>query len=577
MTNPHPATPTNIDIRAMADQVIAQLRMGRHADAIRLLETARDNERPVVQEALDRYVAVEARDVVGRLGRPGAVEAEILPVVERLQAATKAPRMPAHNRSPGEPNEFVGLTGAQSYDVYASIVEARGDQSARDALALDHHSVLLGLRRENPTMASGDGRGRAGTGVYDDRIVVLTRADDGERSVFIADRASTEPTAQYSHHAGSNGTRPLSGPGGREETRLLAPSPGYEGVTRPRKIEGEDVDGDSMRDLGRLAEGTVEMVVAEHPNPRSVGMSDAFRPSRTYLDSDRSAGMVQRDTNADGYFTAADPHGIQDLNPSFKIHSGSRNNTDSAGCQTIHPDDYRGFINAARINPGQTRWQYVLTATEDGLFRNVQIGTEPSQPAARPPVERVEPANRQGKHGPVTRSFRRPGPQPLPCSGDRWRWREGEPDRAWILVSRGGTCRAIDGPRPCEADAVERGADRVGTAGGAGPAGVVGQPACCRAAVIANDGRRLYRPCVSPSTSRWREALGVLPPQRRSVEPRLAAGTQPPGLRSRSSALCTASTTAIAMAIQADVSAPSSAWPDWRTLTATRAHSAAAA
>lgn len=56
MTNPHPVTPTDIDIRAAADRVIAQLQQGRHAEALRLLERERAEERPVVQEALDRYV-----------------------------------------------------------------------------------------------------------------------------------------------------------------------------------------------------------------------------------------------------------------------------------------------------------------------------------------------------------------------------------------------------------------------------------------------------------------------------------------------------------------------------------------
>ncbi|MGY1519035.1 hypothetical protein [Luteimonas sp. A482] len=392
MTNPHPVTPTDIDIRASADLVMAQVRQGEHAEAIRLLEVARTNERPVVQEAIDRYVAVGAGTEITRLGLLGTVTAENLSVIQRLQSATAAPRIPAHGRADGEPDEFVGLTRAQTYDVYASMAEVRGSQVARDALGIDNHSVLLGLRRENPTWASGDGRGRAGTGLYDDRIVVLTRAADGQRSVFVAGRATTDPTAQYSHHAGSNGRRAFSGPAGGEETRVLAPSLGYEAVTRPRRIEGEDVDGNTMRDLGRLAEGTVEMMTAEHRNPRAAGTSSAFRPSEEFIDSGQGTGMVQRDTNADGYFTAADPHGTQDLNSTFKIHSGSRHNTDSAGCQTIHPDDYRAFIDAAQSNPRQTRWQYVLTSTEGGLFHNVEVGGDAQRPAARPqtpaPVER---------------------------------------------------------------------------------------------------------------------------------------------------------------------------------------------
>jgi len=287
MTNPHPEAPTDIDIRASADLVIAHMRQGHHVAAIRILETARANERPVVQEALDRYVASGAGIEIDRVGAAGLLATEDLPVLRRLQSATAAPRLPAHGGTDGEADEFIGLTTAQTYDVYASIAEVRGEQAAKDALRLDHHSVLLGLRRENPTWASGDGLGRAGTGVYDDRIVVLTRSSEGQRSVFVAGRASTEPTAQYSHHAGSDGRRPFSGPGAGDETRVLAPSPGYEAVARPRKIEGEDVDGDTMRDLGRLAVGTVEMMIAEHRNPRSAGTSDAFRPSGEFIVSGR--------------------------------------------------------------------------------------------------------------------------------------------------------------------------------------------------------------------------------------------------------------------------------------------------
>ena len=408
MTNPFPANPTGIDIRASADRVIGHLRQGQYVEAIRVLEDTRSNQRLVVQEALDRYVASGAASEIDRLGSTGLLAIDDLPVLQRLQAATGAPRLPAHGRAPGEANEFVGLTNAQTYDVYASMAETRGTQAAKDALRLDRHSVLLGLRRENPIWASDDGLGRAGTGVYDDRIVVLMRVSDRERSVFVADRASTEPTAQYSHHAGSNGRRPFSGAGAGDEMRVLAASPGYEGVTRPRKIEGEDVNGDTMRDLGRLAEGTVEMSVARHSNPALARTNDAFRPSDAYLGSGQGIGGIQRDTNADGYFTSADEHGTQDLNSTFKIHSGSRWNTDSAGCQTIHPEDYQDFISAARLNPEQTRWQYVLTSTQGGLFHNVEVGRE-----AAPVETTLAPADRQDER----QSNGRPGEGPFEDPG----------------------------------------------------------------------------------------------------------------------------------------------------------------
>src|SRR5690606_15922351 len=207
-------------------------------------------------------------------------------------------------------------------------------------------------------------------------------------------RASTEPTAQYSHQAGSDGTRPF---GDRDfERRQIAPPAGYENVGW-RRIQGEDVNGDTMRDLGRLAEGTIEMQLARHNNPAAVRTDTAFRPSPEQLQPERIGDMVQRDTNGDGFFTAADPEGLQRLNATFKIHSGSRRNTDSAGCQTIHPDDYRAFINAAQSNPRQTRWQYVLTSTQGGLFHNVEVGREPA-PAAPPQAPRPAPAERPMDH-----------------------------------------------------------------------------------------------------------------------------------------------------------------------------------
>ena len=84
--------------------------------------------------------------------------------------------------------------------------------------------------------------------------------------------------------------------------------------------------------------------------------------------------MIQRDTNGDGYFNGDDANGVQDLNSSFKIHSGSRSNTDSAGCQTIHPDDYQEFINAVRTNTAQEFVTYVLVTVDNNRERVVQAG-----------------------------------------------------------------------------------------------------------------------------------------------------------------------------------------------------------
>lgn len=378
MTNPHSTTVTDIDIRAAADQVIAQMQQGRPLDALRLLESERQGERPVVQEALDRYVVAGLRGEMDELHRSGELQApEHISVLERLRQAALPPRMPEYNgRDGNEPNELVGLTAAQRFDVYASIVETRGTQAAVDALR-NEESVLLGLRKETSTLASMNGRELRGTGTYDDHIIVLRKQADGEHHVFIADRSNTEPTDQYDHHA-----QPRRG-------REVTP---YADVAWRRR-QGEDVNGDGIYDLGRLAEGTIEMVAADHPNPRSAGTMDAFRPSREQLASPRDANGVQRDSNGDGWFTQADINGAQNLNSTFKIHSGSRQNNDSAGCQTIHPDDYLSFIRAAQANDRQDSWQYVLTSTGGGLFHDVNRGAPQELEQPQPRLERGRDAH----------------------------------------------------------------------------------------------------------------------------------------------------------------------------------------
>lgn len=363
MTNPHTTTPTDIDIRRSADAVIAQLRQGQNAEAMRSLEQARADERPVVQEALDRYVSAGARTELNQLHASRAMEAspENSAALQRLRDASNAPRMPAYSQTAGAPNELVGLTEAQKYDVYASMVETRGNQNARDALG-NQESVLLGLRKETSSVASADAAGDRGTGVYDDQIAVLRKEADGTRHMFVTERANTEPTAQYDAHA-----KPQPG---RENTP-------YANVSW-RRTEGVDVNGDRIADAGRMAEGTIEMTSADHANPASAGTNAAFRPSPEQLAPARVQNMIERDTNGDGRFDENDTHRLQDLDRTFKIHSGSRTNTDSAGCQTIHPGDYQTFMNAATANANQTRWQYVLTSTDEGRVQ--EQGQEQGQP-----------------------------------------------------------------------------------------------------------------------------------------------------------------------------------------------------
>lgn len=326
-----------LDISAAADEVVQLLQQGQPREAADRLQALREGEATVVQEALDRYVAQRGAAQLDALRQPGAVPAgdaaAVTPMLERLDRATGAPRLPGAD-------ETAGLSQAQQYDVYASIVATRGDQAARDALG-GQDRVILGLRDESRTT---ENRGR---GEYDDRIVVVWRDADGSRHAREFNQVTTEPTAQYDGHA-----------------KTSPRSPGFGNVITRPKTEGEDVDGDRVRDLGRLAEGTTEMRATTHPRH---GHADewALRPTADAVAN--GASRVERDTNGDGWFDSRDVNGVQALNDTFKIHRGSRANTDSAGCQTIGGNEYDAFVRTVRGTPGQDRWQYVLTGTAPGV------------------------------------------------------------------------------------------------------------------------------------------------------------------------------------------------------------------
>ncbi|WP_223202943.1 hypothetical protein [Stenotrophomonas sp. 169] len=123
-----------------------------------------------MQEALERYVAVRAAPELEVLGRTGGIveadRATVVPMLERLQVASRPPRMPAST-------ETAALSQAQQHDVYGSMVALRGNVSAQEAMATQDR-VILGLRKETRTTV------KRGQGDYDDRIVVLWRDAEGQ-------------------------------------------------------------------------------------------------------------------------------------------------------------------------------------------------------------------------------------------------------------------------------------------------------------------------------------------------------------------------------------------------------------
>lgn len=402
MTDPANGEPrAPLDIGASADQVVALLNANHRVEAMRLLERQREQQPEAVRDALDRMVSYRGRDALGRM------EADVIrsmdPVSDpdaamvytnlgRLGLAAGQPRFPTDT-------EVAALTDNQRYDVYASIIETRGNDAARAALR-NGDRIVLGLRQENATVDSATrdqpntvavdnpatpvDESRRGTGVYDDRVVVLGRRTPdggGAPEVWQFNNANTEPSAQYDHHAQ-----------GRDRQEP------YTHVQR-RRAEGEDVNGDGVRDLGRLREGTVEMLATTHPRPGGGRDDFSLRPTPEAVAANPLG--VQRDTNADGRFDHNDPSGLQPLNNTFKIHRGSQGNTDSAGCQTIRGAEYDDFVAAVRGNPGQTRWQYVLTETvpgqapvqgqQQGQPEGQQQGQPEGQQQGQPPVQQGRP------------------------------------------------------------------------------------------------------------------------------------------------------------------------------------------
>ena len=272
------------------------------------------------------------------------------------------------NMGEGDPRDF---------ETYARLVDRNGNAQARAALARGER-VVLGLRTENNTFDSANqddpltraDESRAGTGIYNDRIVVLWRDREGRGHAETFNRANTEPTAQYDVHAYGNipKSRRMASPNGRE------------------RGDGVDVNGDGKRDLGRWQDGTTALKI----RPNKFMGAVALMPTDAAVSAGK--GRVNRDTNGDGWFTSADANRVQNLNNTFYIHVGSRGNTDSSGCQTIHRDDYPRFIDSIRANPAQTRWQYVLVTVDSTMFKDVQAGRRGGDPVA------LDPSGR-GLHG----------------------------------------------------------------------------------------------------------------------------------------------------------------------------------
>ena len=336
-----------LDIRGSADEIGQLLARAGVATALQRLDHLRQGHPLAVQEALDRYVASENQQHL-QTDEQAPTDTAITSVQatrQRVLQSAGPPRLPASA-------EMQSLDSTQQFHVYASIVATRGTALALDDLDRGNR-VILGIRNETRTTVN------QGRGDYDDRIVVLWKNPDATTGLAQF-QATTEPTSQYDARAGFN---PRPGPFERS---------GF------RRAEGMDSNQDGIADLGRLAEGTIQMQAATHLTPSGRGATHfSLRPSPEAVESTPSG--VQRDTNGDGWFDSADIRGVEPLNNTFKHHMGSRTNTDSAGCQTLPrqsptgEEAYERYMEAVRGTEGQQRWQYVLTSSRPAQIRQHEI------------------------------------------------------------------------------------------------------------------------------------------------------------------------------------------------------------
>lgn len=200
----------------------------------------------------------------------------------------------------------IDLSVPEKFLYYAQFLWAYGGAAPREEL-FRGRKVVLSLR------TATDATLNHGRGTYDDRFVILWRSlKDGWTVRELA--ANTEPSAQYDH-----GASPELRAGFRRMRGVA--------YTKP---EGEDINDDRVRDLGRLEPGVyrfgVETTKLKSPLDRYFRV--VVPPAK------RSGNLVMRDINHNGRFDDGES-GLDNLNNSFLIHKGGENNTWSAGCQTL--------------------------------------------------------------------------------------------------------------------------------------------------------------------------------------------------------------------------------------------------
>ncbi len=284
------AAPSSISDAARRQQVTRALRENNPtADGTKLPSVDKSAERS--PSAADAAVAVDqgvtANELRGPAGQAfldakGPRDAEPpLPQVEAARAAAATEAIYA--RAADDAQAIAGLSEGMSEDEKFDLYSN---------MVTDHGGeVKTGVNERNMVAirVPTDADANDGKGVYDDRMAMFWRDEGGKKHVREY-MGSTEPIARY------------------------------------RGKHGEDANGDGIRDQGRLpAEQTIQYARE----------GARLRPTE--------AIEAERDTNGDGKF-GNDGGATASEKRSMLIHAGSINATDSAGCQTMPPDDYKRFL-----------------------------------------------------------------------------------------------------------------------------------------------------------------------------------------------------------------------------------------
>jgi hypothetical protein len=199
-----------------------------------------------------------------------------------------------------------GMTDDQKYDHYKELITAGGGKFNDAPNARNIVSV-----RNPSTLDVRDGKGE-----YNDQMAVVWKDAEGKTHVeeFVG---NTDPNRFWS------------------------------------KTDSRDVDGDGVKEAGRLPAGFYEYKVDQRTLKKDgvEHVENALRPAN---DVD-----VERDMNHDGVFN--DGGQLSSAGQSILFHNGKGNyDTGSAGCQTIKKDDWDRFWKAASEGSNQANIGYTL-------------------------------------------------------------------------------------------------------------------------------------------------------------------------------------------------------------------------